>query len=246
MSERWFMTKRRGARCSKLPALALATLLASCDDEPPTGSNPTTTTTTAAASGTAFLRAASLAFDASTVDAVVSGSNGSETIPAISYPEVSNYIELAPGDYRVQFFPAGSRDAAVAETSVTLSADEAVTVALVGLSSFDVTVFEDDRIEGSGNAGLAMVNTIPDFPAALDAVVLNGPLLFQDVDYLDSTDSVEVIPGRYDFELRRGGTDEPVVTSTGHELASGGNYTLFAAGSLTRGDMQIVVASDVP
>ncbi len=236
-----------GRASSPLTIFALAVLLTSCDDDTPTGSNSTTTTTTAPpSSASAFLRAASLAFDARTVDVVISGASGNSTITGVPYPRVSEYVELSPGDFRVQFFPVGSRRAALAEASVALSGSEAVTVALVGLSAFEVAVLEDDRIDSSSSAGVAMTNSIPDFPAALDLVILNGPTLFQDVAYLDTSDATGVVPGRYDFQIRRAGTDEPVATSTGHNLAAGVTYTIFAVGSLTRGDMGIVVASDAP
>jgi len=229
-----------------LTIFAVAVLMTSCDDETPTSDNPPATTTAPAATASGLLRAAPLAFDAHTVDVVVSGTTGAETFTGVAYPGVSEYLELSPGDYRVQFFPVGSRRASLAETSVALSGDEAVTVALVGLSSFEVAVLEDDRIEGSSRAGVTMTNVIPDFPAPLDAVVLNGPTLFQDVGYLETTDAMEVVPGVYDIQIRRAGTDEPVATSTGHNFAAGANYTIFAVGSLARGDTGIVVASDVP
>ena len=243
------MTRRRGvvgyAYCT-LSAFVLFFLLTSCDDETPTSGNPSTTTTTATSTATAFLRAAPLAFDARTVDVVVNGTGGDETITGLSYAGVSDYLDLGAGDYRVQFFPVGSRRAVLAETSVTLSSDEAVTVALVGLSSVDVTVFEDDRVDSSGNAGVAMTNAIPDFPAALDAAVVNGPTLLENISYLETSDAREVVPGRYDIQIRRAGTDEPVATSTGHDFTAGATYTIFAVGSLTRGDIHIVIASDMP
>ena len=230
-----------------LPVFALAFLLTSCDDDPPpTGNNPPTTTTAPPSTASAFLRAAPLAFDARTVDVVVNGVAGDETIPALSYPGVSDYLDLSSGDYRVQFFPVGSRRTVLAETAVTLSADESATVALVGLSGVNVTVLEDDRIDSSSSAGVAMTNAIPDFPAPLDAVILNGPTLIQNVGYLETSDAVTVVPGRYDIQIRRAGTDEPVATSTGHDFSAGATYTIFAVGSLTRGDIDIVIASDMP
>jgi hypothetical protein len=229
-----------------LTVFVLAILLASCDDDPPTGTNPPTTTTAPASAASAFLRAAPLAFDAHTVDLVITGPTGEQTIAGVPYPDVSEYLELSAGDFRVQFFPAGSRRAALAEESVTLSDDDAVTVALVGLSAFDLAVLEDERIDSSSRAGVTMTNGIPDFPAALDLVILNGPTLLQDVAYLETSDAAEVVPGRYDVQIRRAGTQEPVATSTGHDFAPGVTYTIFAVGSLTRGDIGIVVASDMP
>jgi hypothetical protein len=244
------MTQRRGVAGyvrSTLPVFALGFLLTSCDDDTPTDANPPTTTTTAPPStSSAFLRGAPLTFDAKTVDVVVSGTGGDQTIAGISYAGVSNYLDLDPGDYRVQFFPVGSRRAALAETSVTLTADEAVTVALVGLSTIDITVFEDARAQSSGSAGVAMTNAIPDFPTPLDAVIVNGPMLVENVGYLETSDATTVVPGRYDIQIRRAGTDEPVATSTGHEFSAGATYTIFAAGSLTRNDMRIVIGSDMP
>jgi hypothetical protein len=235
-----------GRASSPLTILALAVLLASCDDDTPTGSNPPTTTTAPSSSASAFLRAAPLAFDAHTVDVVISGANGDDTINGVPYPGVSDYLELSPGDFRVQFFPVGSRRAALAEASVALSDAQAVTVALVGLSAFDIAVLEDDRVDGSSSAGVTMTNGIPDFPAPLDLVILNGPVLLQGVAYLETSDATEAVPGRYDLQIRRAGTDEPVATSTGHDFAAGVTYTVFAVGSLTRGDIGIVVANDVP
>jgi Domain of unknown function (DUF4397) len=241
-----FMTSRDASPrfCRTLSALAFTFFLVSCDDETPTSGGNTTTTTTAppTSSGSAFLRAAPLAFDARNVDVVV----GSQTISALSYPEVSEYIELDPGEYRVQFFPAGSRSTSLGEVSVDLDDDEAVTVALVGLSNFQVSVFEDDHSNPGSEAGVSLVNTVPDFPAPFDARVMNGPTLFTDVSYLEATDVREVVAGSYNVELLRGGTNEIVTTSTNNNFASGTNYTLFAVGTLSRGDIQIVVASDAP
>ncbi len=225
-------------------AVALSFSLVSCDDDTPTSGGNTTTTTSAppTSSGEAFLRAAPFTFDARNVDVVV----GSQTISALSYLEVSGYIELDPGEYRVQFFPAGSRTTSIAEISVDLDDDDAVTVALVGLSAPQISVFEDDRSDTGSEAGVSLVNTVPDFPTPFDARVMNGPTLFAGVSYLEATDVTEVIAGDYNIELLRGGTNEIVTTSRNNDFASGTNYTLFAAGSLAHGDIQIVVASDTP
>jgi hypothetical protein len=242
------MTKRRRYLGRALSAWVLGLLfLTSCDDEPPTGgTNPPATTTVPPSSSVSFLRAAPLAFDARTVDVVITGSNGDSTIRSISYANVSDYLELSSGDYRVQVFPAGTRRTTIAETSVSLSSDESVTVALVGLSGVNLEVFEDDRVDGSARAGVTMVNSVPDYPAPFDLMIRNGPRLFEGVSYLEATDATEVVPGRYDIELRRSGTNEVILNSTGHMLSAGATYTVFAAGSLRRGDLQIVVASDVP
>jgi Domain of unknown function (DUF4397) len=227
-----------------LAAIVLVFLAGSCDDNTPTSDGSSTTTTTAPSSspsGSAFLRAAQLAFDGRTVDVVV---NSQEMARTVAYPGVSGYAELDPGEYRVQFFPTGSRRAVLAETTLTLSAGEEATVALVGLSSLDIVVLDDERAAPSANARVKLVNAIPDFPTSIDAAVRNGPILFQNVGYLESTGLAELVPGVYDIEARRTGTGESLAAATGSDFRAGTSYTLFATGSLRRGDMKIVVASD--
>jgi hypothetical protein len=240
------MTKRRTLVCQAGTILSLSFLLfsaVSCNDDTPTSNSSSSTTTSAPPSpASAFLRAAQLAFDARTVDLVI---NGQDAVSGISYPGVSRYVELVPGDYRVQLFPVGSRRAALKETTVTLGPNEAATVALVGLSSFDVVVLEDDRVTGSANARVAMMNAVPDYPAALDGAVVNGPRLFHSVGYLENSDAAELVPGVYDFQAFRAGTQESITVSTRNQLAAGQNYTVFAAGSMARGDITLVIGSDI-
>ncbi len=223
--------------------MALILLAASCNDTPTSDESSTTTTTAPpSTAGTGLLRAAQLAFDAHSVDVVINGQ--AEMTVTVAYPGVSDYVELVPGEYRVQFFPAGSRRSALMETTLSLAPDEEATVALVGLSSFDIAVLEDNRASASSGAAVTMVNAIPDFPAALDAAIVNGPRLFQNVSYLETSEVAELVPGIYDIEARRAGTDESVATTAGNDFEAGRSYTVFAAGSLTRRDMTLVVASD--
>ena len=236
-------SRRYSRRIPTLSVFALAFFLASCDDDTPTNGNPPTTTTAPPATGgTGFLRAGALTFDARNVDVVI----GSQTISALSYPEVSSYLELDAGEYRVQFFPAGSRTAPIGETSVTLSDDDAATVALVGLSAPQPAVFEDELDTNGSQAGVTLVNTVPDFPAPFDLRVVNGPTLASGVSYLETSDMSDLNAGSYNIELLRGGTEEVVATATNNNLASGASYSLYATGSLRRGDIQLVLATDAP
>jgi hypothetical protein len=129
--------------------------------------------------------------------------------------------------------------------TVTLSDDDAATVALVGLSAPQVTVFEDDIDTDGSQAAVTLTNTVPDFPAPFDLRIANGDTLASGVAYLDSSDVSDLAAGSYNIELLRGGTDEVVATARNVNLASGVSYTLFATGSLARGDIQLVQATDV-
>jgi len=221
----------------------LALAVAGCNDDPPPAGNdppPGTTTAAPASSAKAYLRGAQLTEDARSVDFVV---NGDALATGIDYRGVGPYAELDPGEYRVQFFPEGTRRAAIVETRVTLVSNQTVTIAVVGPSSSTLTIVEE-RSTRSDRARLKMVNTVPDFPAPFDLAIQNGPGLLGGVSYLQTSGTAELIPGVYGFELRRGGTAEELAVITGQGLSAGANYTVYAIGTLTREDIELLVTRD--
>ena len=233
--------RRRAISCRILP-LFFVLMVAGCDNDPPTGNEPPpgTTTTAPPSSAKASLRGAQLTEDARSVDFVV---NGADLATGIRYGEVGPYAQLDPGEYRVQFFPEGDRGAALIETRITLGSNQAVTVAIVGVSFSTLAIYHEQSTR-SDRARLTMVNTVPDFPAPFDLAIQNGPGLLGGVGYLQTSGTAELIPGVYGFELRRGGTAEEVTSISGQGLSGGANYTLYAIGTLTRDDIELVVTRD--
>jgi Domain of unknown function (DUF4397) len=226
---------------SRFVPLLLALIVYSCnDDPPPTGNQPPTTTTAPAASANGSLRGAQLSEDARSVDFVV---NGAALATGIDYGGVGPYAELAPGDYRVQFFPEGVRTTPIIETLLNLGSNQLVTVAIVGESSTTISIVHE-RSTRSDRARLTLVNTVPDFPAPFDLAIQNGPGLFGGVGYLQTSGTAELIPGVYGFELRRGGTAEEVAVIEGQALSSGANYTIWAFGTLSRDNIELLVTRD--
>ncbi len=232
-------------RSRMLSCLALVLALAGAcnDDPPPTGNEPpppggNDPATPAAAK--ANLRGAQLIEDARSVDFVV---NGAAVATGIDYGGVGPYTQLDPGEYRVQFFPEGDRGAALIETRITLGSNQAATVAIVGVSFATLTTYHE-RSTRSDRARLTMVNTVPDFPAPFDLAIQNGPGLLGGVSYLQTSGTAELIPGVYGFELRRGGTAEEVASISGQAMSGGANYTLYAFGTLTRDNIELLVTRD--
>lgn len=226
---------------SPLLPLLLALIVCSCnDDPPPTGNVPPTTTTAPAASGNGSLRGAQLSEDARSVDFVV---NGQVLATGIDYGGVGPYAQLAPGDYRVQFFPEGVRTAPIIETQLNLGSNQMVTVAIVGESTATISTVHE-RSTRSDRARLTLVNTVPDFPAPFDLAIQNGPGLIGGIGYLQTSGTAELIPGVYGFELRRGGTAEEVAVIEGQAMSSGANYTIWAFGTLSRDDIELLVTRD--
>jgi hypothetical protein len=235
----------RIARTALLLSLGIAAGLVGCQDDNPTPTGPgdgtATTTTAPVPASTGLLRAAQLTVDARTVDVAV---DGEVVFRAVAFPGVSSYLELPAGEHRVQFFPAGSTRAAILEDTIAVSGGEALTVAILGNSPLELVTILDDRSTTAGAARARLVNAVADFPASLDLAVVNGPLVVSDVAFREASSYESLIPGIYAFTLERGGTSEDLATLTGAGLPTATASTVFAVGSLARGDIRLVVARD--
>ncbi len=220
----------------------LAVGLGGCHDNTPTtpSGGGSTTTSTAPVSTMALMRAAQLTEDARTVDVAV---NGRVVAEGISYPGVSSYFQVEPGETRVQFFPAGNRRSSIAETTLTVGANQAMTIAVVG-TDLSVVVFPNDLVSPPDRSWIRLVNAVDDYPAKLSLAVRNGQVVVTDVGYLQASGYSALVPGLYDFALRRNGINEEVASTTEVSLASVASYTAFAVGTLRRDDIEIFIARD--
>jgi hypothetical protein len=233
------MQTRKLAR--RLVPLLLAITAVSCnDDPPPTGGSSTTTTTAPSSSARARLRGAQLSEDARTVDFAV---NGTVVGSGLTYGDVSAYTELDPGQYRVQFLQSGTASPSLVETTVTLSPGQLATVGVVGTELSTITIV-DSGATNPNRARLKMVNVVPDYPAAFDLSIQNGPGLFGGIRYRETSGTAELIPGVYGFELFRGGTSESIADIDGEGMSSGANYTVYAIGTLARDNIELLVTRD--
>jgi hypothetical protein len=221
-----------------LSAALLSALACNDDDSPPSSMTPTTTS--APPASRALIRAAQLSEDARTVDIAV---NGEVIHRGLTYPGVTHYAELPPGDYRVQFLETGQRSA-VAETTVSVSAGGAVTVAVVGLSTINAIAIQDDRTQTPNRARVRLFNAVSDYPDAFDLKVVNGDYVQRAVRYLQNTGYDTLIPGIYDLEIRRSPDPEVVAIEDGQGLYGNMVFTVFVVGTLRRDDIEIFLALD--
>jgi hypothetical protein len=224
----------------RLVSAALLFASLACDDDPPPAAGTPATTTVPPAS-TGLLRGAQLTEDARTVDVAV---NGEIIHRGLTYPGVTSYVELPAGEYRVQFFPAGERSPAVAETTVGVTGRAAVTVAVVGLYEVRAVAFQDDRTQTSGRARVRLLNAVPDYPDPFDLKVVNGDYIQRGVGYLEDAGYAAVIPGIYDLEIHRSPHVEVIADEDGQGLYGNMVFTVFAVGTLRRDDVEIFLTLD--
>lgn len=180
----------------------------------------------------AYVRVAHASPDAPAVDVFV---NEEAVLEGVEFGTISDYLELDPGEYTFAVAPAGEgRDAAVLEASAEVDAATFYTVAAVGtLDDIEAAVLRDNTTR------LRAVHFVPDAPA-VDVSVVEGPTLFEGVEFGDVTDYVTVAPGSYDIAVQVSESGDHVATFEGVELDPSTTYSAFALGTVS-GDQEFTL-----
>lgn len=224
-------------------ALAAVAFVGCNDDSSPTSPSITPPSATTPPSSTDVrLRVAHLSPDAPAVDILV---NGNVALTNVPFGAVSDYLDLASGEYRLQVTPAGNNSVSVIDATVSLQSGSVYTVAATGrLAEIQPLILLDDLSTGAG-ARVRFVHTGPDAPG-VDIAVENGPVLFSDVTFRESSAYGEVNAGTYNLEVRVAGTDTVALRVPGVQLSGGTTYTIFAIGLLADGSLSALPVVDAP
>ncbi len=169
--------------------------------------------------------------DAPAVDVFVDGNRVLTDVPFFA---ASDYLELAPGEHRFQVAPAGeAAEASVIDTTATLEAGTAYTVAATGLlDNIQPTVLVDDlSAPADGQAKVRVLHFVPDAPA-VDVSVQGGDTLLSGLEFPNASDYLEVPADTYDLAVTPSGDDTVVIDLTGTTLEAGMIYDVAATGTL--------------
>ena len=200
----------------------------------------------------AAVRAVHAIPDAPNVDVYV---DDSKVLSDVPFRAVSDYLALPVGEYTVTVTATGKPDTVVFEETLTVE-NGAYTIAAVGELSektqLPLVLADDATKPADDTAKVRLVHASPDAPA-VDVTVKGADLtLFDDVEFGENSDYVEVPAGDYTLEVR-GATDcddGDVVATFDVTVEGGMAYTAFATGYLTPDDepsscpFDLVVASD--
>ncbi len=215
-----------------LPVLSLSLVAAACGDDSPTSASSTSA---------AQVRVAHLSPDAPAVDVRV---DGAVVLAGVPFQAISDYLPVASGSRRIQVTPAGASAPVVIDATLDLAGGTAYTVAATGrLSGIAPLPLLDDRNPSASRAKVRFVHAGPDAPP-VDIAVAGGPVLFSNVAFRGSAGYVAVDPGTYNLEVRVAGTSTVALRVPNVSLASGVNYTIFAAGLLSNGTLTALPAVD--
>ncbi len=166
-------------------------------------------------------------------------------IQAVSYGDISGWVELVPGNYRVTFVPADEAldEAVLGPVNYTLEADTWTTLAVIGAPDDDTLALQPLRMDYSeinqGEARVAVFHALNGAPA-IDVVLDDGTVLVEDLPYVGADEAgfsagmatFSIASGTYDLVIVPAGETEPVLLALDDtELEPGTYYFVSVSGT---------------
>lgn len=160
--------------------------------------------------------------------------NGILLASSLNFGNVTPYIELPPDKYKIQIYPAGTYDNPILTQDIEIIPNSVITVSIVllenALTLFTLKDATTANLEDL--AFLRFINLSANSPL-LTLALPNGNILFDGVEYLETTGYYPLSAGIYDFILSA--TGAPVLTEiiSNIKLNESTFHTIFIVGSFT-------------
>jgi hypothetical protein len=157
--------------------------------------------------------------------------NGIVVARNLGYRGFTEYMNVAPGAYNIEIFPTGRQDVPVLRTNATLAARTIYTLAAVGqLPNISLLPITEPKMVIP--TGMTMVRASHLSPTAphVNVTMANGTILFNDVEFMETTNYIPVRPGNIHLQLRALGTNQVVLDIPNINLQANRQYTVYVVG----------------
>lgn len=199
------------------------------------------------ASASAFVRVAHFSPDTPAVFIFA----GEELVTSVRFPNVSRWVELAPGEYTFLISTEATPGEGAIEFPATLEAGQFVTVAALGSSARGSlklqTIVEDYTRITTGKARVTVLHGIEGLPPV--NVTASGGTVIDTLAYPgsigsnDGVDTIEVPAGTYDLNVLLSGTSTVALSAPGTALDANTNYFVAAVGTPDAPQLKVVATS---
>lgn len=157
--------------------------------------------------------------------------NGSLIISNLAFGKISNYTVLTPGEYKFQIYRSGTYDKPLLSQNIDLVPNANYTISIVNLSN-NLYFFKlkDDNVPLTiTQTFLRFINLSPNAPL-LSLGLPNGTVLFNGVEYLETTGYYQLSSGIYNFEVLLGSSEITAKYIKNITLDIGKFYTIYIIG----------------
>lgn len=148
----------------------------------------------------------------------------------VNFADVSAYVAVSAGVHKLTFMIPGQDAAEVASTTATFDGGRAYTVAAGKQSEMRFNVLNDDlSVPPAGKARVRLSHLSPDAPP-VDAEIVNGPTLFENIGFGKSSAYELVDAGTYSLRVVAAGESTVFLQLPNTQLQAGKTYDIFAVG----------------
>lgn len=180
-------------------------------------------------SGEARLRFLHASPDVDKVDIYI---NGSRVLRDFDYKNSCSHMQLPPGRYQIDIYPAGQSVSTVISKKITVAPGKIYTSAVIGISpKLRLLTFSDQPYTPAGETKARFIHLCPDAPA-VDLAVKDRDVIFPDVSFRQATGYLGMMPMTVSLEARTSGTDEAILVIPELKLQPNIAYTIFAVGTV--------------
>ncbi len=128
--------------------------------------------------------------------------NGKMIIDNLSFSDISKYITVEPDNYKIEVYESGKKDNPISSEDIVLLPQTYSTTSLIldegSLVSF--TLIDGKSTNNPRASNLRFINLSTD-SNLISLKMPNGKTLFNDVEYLETTNYYELNADNYDFIL---------------------------------------------
>lgn len=157
--------------------------------------------------------------------------NGNRVLRDFSYKSNSSHMQLQPGKYQVDIYPAGDSVSTVISKKIVVEPGRIYTAAIAGpVNNLRLLIFEDSPQTPVGETKARFIHLSPDAPA-VDIAGKNGDVIFPNVSYKQATTYLALTPMTVTLEAKVAGTKNTVVTIPDVKLEPNNAYTIVAVGT---------------
>lgn len=157
--------------------------------------------------------------------------DGKITVSNLNFSEITKYQEITPGKHEFKIFPAGKSTTPLFVDTYEIIPNEIITMSAVLLES-TLTLFalKDNAPKGTNTLSfLRFINFSPNAPL-LTLSLPEGDILFNGVEYLETTGFYPLSAGLYNFVMTATNDASFKKFINNIELEEGSDHTIFIIG----------------
>lgn len=171
---------------------------------------------------------------APTVDVYLSGMPMGKDL---AFSDITCYENIAPGTYELQLYKPGTYDKPLITKDVDIMPNSSSTTSIVTLGGdLDIFTLNDASVKDKvkiGSCFLRFIHLSPNAPL-ISLSLANDIILFNNVEYLETTGYYPLSPAIYDFKVTFSSFSELFKYINDRKLTNGKFYTIYIIGLLNR------------